>query len=63
MYETVSCMQQLRARYAFRTCYHARASLWLQPHVLDYAQLQATLSPLYIGYSCFLIRQGEQEYE
>ena len=29
-YETVSCMQQLRVRYALRTCYYARASLWRQ---------------------------------
>ena len=28
VYETVSSMQQLRERYASRTCYYARASLW-----------------------------------
>ena len=31
VYETVSCMQQLRERYASRTCYYARASLVMTP--------------------------------
>ena len=44
VYETVSCMQQLRERYALRTCYYARASLWRQRQGLNYAQLQPTVS-------------------
>ena len=31
VYETVSCMQQLRERYASRTCYYARASFNMTP--------------------------------
>ena len=44
VYETVSCMQQLRERYASRTCYYARASLCRQRQGLNYAQSQPTLS-------------------
>ena len=44
VYETVSCMQRLHARYALRTCYYGRASLWRQHQALNYAQLQATVS-------------------
>ena len=43
VFETVSCMQQLRERYASRTCYYARASLWRQHQALNYAQSQATV--------------------
>ena len=44
VYEKVSCMQQLRERYASRTCYYARASLWCQRQELNYAQSQPTVS-------------------
>ena len=42
--ETVSCMQQLCKRFALRTCYCARASLWRQRQGLNYAQSQPTVS-------------------
>ena len=44
VYETVSCMQQLRERNALRTCYYAQASLWRQRQGLNYAQSQPTIS-------------------
>ena len=44
VYEMLSCMQQLRERYASRTCFYARALLWCQRQGLNYAQSHPTVS-------------------
>ena len=63
VYETVSCMQQLCKRYALRTCYYARASLWRQRQGLNYTQSQPTVSStLMHRFELLLTRRGEQEY-
>ena len=46
VHETVSCMQQLRERYAWRSCYYARASLWRQRQGLNYAHRSLPSLPL-----------------
>ena len=63
VHEMVSCMQQLRERYASRTCYYAHASLWRQHQGLNYAQSQPTVSSTLMHRFQFLLtRRGKQEY-
>ena len=63
VWDGICCMQQLRERYASRTCYNARASLWRQSQGLKYAQSQPTVSStLMHRFQLLLTRRGEQGY-
>ena len=63
VYETVTCMQQLCARYALRICYYAHVALWwCQHYAFNYLQCKLLSLPLSCtNYDFLLTRWGEQD--
>ena len=62
VYETVSCIQQLFARYALSTCYYARFVMTAAQRI-QLCTMQATVSStLTTGYDFLMTQGGEQEY-